>query len=567
MWYVTHYPSDTRHPPDARYLAFALVAVFAVLLPSLWSFGALITTDRYIVREEEPVTEDQYVTSTSAVVEGVIDGDLTVFTGSLIISGEVTGNVTVFSSGSVTITETGTIGGSVNGAAASVSVFGNVGTDLFIAAGAVVIEEQGTIGRDAISFGGTMRVDGTVERDVRGRSYRTTVDGTVGGDVDIATQSLAVSGAAVIRGDVLYRSSSDAEIAEGAMIGGTVTKLSAQSNFLYGIILAIANVVGFLGFLVAGLIVLWIMRSSGSRAVGVVLTKPFKSLLVGVITVFAFPFLVGLLAITLVGIPVALILIAIGVGGFIVGAVPAVTALGNRVLLNRGGLFGAFLVGAVLWRLSILLPWVGGFLFLLALVWGVGAWVLGGLAARRSDPLPAALLPTSIVARSEAPQDWDAPLAPTTAALLALEPSDGRGSDEGPNSTTTVDPDVSALDDLDTDGPDVSDRVDTASDRLAPPDAAPTATDPPAATDAQGLDEGSTAEPDASIVEGRVTFSDDDIPVDDEEEGSTLSERFEALREELLTTGTVEPVEEPDPSEEPPDGASGESDDWGLPKS
>jgi hypothetical protein len=148
-----------------------------------------------------------------------------------------------------------------------------------------------------------------------------------------------------------------------------------------------------------------------------------------------------------------------------------------------------------------------------------------------------------------------------------LEPSDGRGSDEGPNSTTTVDPDVSALDDLDTDGPDVSDRVDTASDRLAPPDAAPTATDPPAATDAQGLDEGSTAEPDASIVEGRVTFSDDDIPVDDEEEGSTLSERFEALREELLTTGTVEPVEEPDPSEEPPDGASGESDDWGLPKS
>ncbi len=36
-----------------------------------------------------------------------------------------------------------------------------------------------------------------------------------------------------------------------------------------------------------------------------------------------------------------------------VGAVPAVTALGNLVLVRRGGLFGAFLVGAVLWRLGI----------------------------------------------------------------------------------------------------------------------------------------------------------------------------------------------------------------------
>ena len=237
---MTHSHSDTRIRPPARHLALAVFGVLAVALPLLPVFGALITTDRYIVREEEPATEDQYVTSTSALVEGRIDGDLTVFTGSLTISGTVTGNVTVFSAGSVTIEESGTVDGSLHGAAPSVTVRGTVGSDMFIAAGSTVVEQSGTVGRDVMAFGGTVRIEGTVERDVRGRAYRTTVDGTVGGDVDIATQSFGISSTAVIGGDVLYRSASEASISDGATIGGTVTKLPSQSNFLYGIVLTLS---------------------------------------------------------------------------------------------------------------------------------------------------------------------------------------------------------------------------------------------------------------------------------------------------------------------------------------
>jgi MFS family permease len=174
-----------------------------------------------------------------------------------------------------------------------------------------------------------------------------------------------------------------------------------------------ATVISFLGFLVAGIVALWLFRTSSSRAVGSILRKPIRSFLVGLLTVIAFPAATLVLAMTLVGLPIAVIGVLIGVIAFIIGPVPAVTALGNRVLVNRGGLFGAFVVGAVLWRLGIwLIPVVGGFIYLIALVWGIGAWVMGFAAARRGDPTPPALLPASLIVEDEIPEDWVPPLAP-----------------------------------------------------------------------------------------------------------------------------------------------------------
>jgi MFS family permease len=183
-----------------------------------------------------------------------------------------------------------------------------------------------------------------------------------------------------------------------------------------------ATVISFLGFVVAGIVALWLFRTSSSRAVGSILRRPIRSFLVGVVTVIAIPTAVLLLAVTLVGLPLAAIGVLIGAIAFIIGPVPAVTALGNRVLVNRGGLFGAFVVGAVLWRLGIwLIPVVGGFIYLIALVWGIGAWVMGFAAARRGDPTPPSLLPASLIVEDEIPEDWVPPLAPKQIESVVTE--------------------------------------------------------------------------------------------------------------------------------------------------
>ena len=365
---------------------------------SLTTLAALVTTDRHIVTADDVVGEDVYVTSASSTIEGVIDGDLTIFTGDLTISGTVTGSVTVFSSGSVVVSPTGSIVGSLNGAAVRATVAGNVAGDVFIAAPSIVVSDTGTVGRDAMLFGGTARVEGSVGRDVRGRTLRLVVDGTVGGDIDVATQKLEFGPEGAVGGDVLYRSPVEAQGVGEATIGGTLTRLPTQSNFVYGIILALANIVGFLGFIVAGIVVLWVVRGTSARATGNVLLHPLKTLVIGLVTVIVLPITVVLLGMTLVGIPLAIIGVLIAIALFIVGPLPAVTALGNRVLVGRGSLFGAFVLGAVLWRFSIwIVPLVGGFIYVLAMIWGIGGWVLGFVASRRTVATTQSLPPGRVV--------------------------------------------------------------------------------------------------------------------------------------------------------------------------
>jgi cytoskeletal protein CcmA (bactofilin family) len=524
---VTHSRSDIGSHTSARHLALGIVAVFAVLGSSIGSLAALVTTDRYIVTVDDVVTEDQYVTAVSAIVEGTIEGDLTVFAGSVTIRGEVTGNVNVASSGTVVIEDTGIVGGSLNGATFKVSIKGAVTNDVFVTSGSVVVEQSGEIGRDLMTFGVSTVIDGDVKRDVRGRTAWMNIDGSVGGDVDVATQKLDVGATATIDGDVVYRSALDAGISDEASIGGTVTRLPAQSNFVYGIILMLANVIGFLGFLVAGLVALWLFRSTASHATGAMLRRPIRSFLVGLATIVAVPFVVVLLAATLVGIPLAVIVLLFAGVGFIIGPVPAVTALGNRLLFRRGGLFGAFLLGAVLWRLGIwLIPLVGGALYLIALVWGVGAWVLGTMSARRADPFPVELLPAGLVADGEIPADWVPPLAPGT-----------------PEAVVVADVQEDEVEHLD------SDEADHDVDDDEPEEVEP---DPSVERD--------TSHTDDAISFGEPTSTPDDpgdvgVPPDED----TLEKRFEALREELRTTGTVEA---PDP---PPEGEARPEGDWGLP--
>lgn len=77
-------------------------------------------------------------------------------------------------------------------------------------------------------------------------------------------------------------------------------------------------------------------------------------------------------------------------------------------------MFGGFIVGAILWRLGIwLIPFVGAILFLVGLVWGVGAWLMAGWHQRRAPATGGELMPTALRRRGkELPEDWEFPLPP-----------------------------------------------------------------------------------------------------------------------------------------------------------
>lgn len=404
---------------SGRLAALALLAFAVTLGPrSIDVVPTVVTTDIFIVAEDRPVDEDLYVASTSARVEGTIDGDLVITTGRLTITGEITGDVLALSSGRVLVEAGATVAGSVRTLAPQVVVEGSVGDDLLSTAASTTVTSSGSVARDVIVFGGTLDLSGTVGRDVRGRVLSASVDGIVGRDVDVAVDMLTIGPNAEIGGDLLYRSSRDASISTSAEIRGQVVELPSQSNFLFGVILTLANVVGTLAFLVAGIFILWLLRNTGARAVGIVIVHPVRSFFVGVAAMIAGPLLVLVLAFSLVGLPVAAVLLFGLLVALVFGPVPAVSALGDRLLRGRGGLFGAFLLGAVLWRLGVwLIPLVGGLLFLVGLVWGVGAWVMAGWQVRKAATNGSDLLPPAMRKQDdEIPDDWEYPLPPSREA-------------------------------------------------------------------------------------------------------------------------------------------------------
>jgi len=407
-------------------LLFALVPLGASIAPSV------VTTDLFIVSEDEPIAEDVYVAATSGRVEGRIDGDLVITTGSLSISGTVAGDVLALTAGTVRIESGGVVEGSLRTASPQVVVEGAVGQDLFTTGVAAHIDTTGSVGRDVIMFGGTLNVDGGVGRDMRGRIFTARVAGEVGRDVDLTVQRLTIDSSASVAGDVLYRSTSDANIAPDT-VEGQIVQLPAQSNFIFGVILAIVNILGIFGFIVSGIILLWLFRSTGAASVEAIERHPLKTLLIGLLVLIGAPLLVVFLAVSLVGLPLAALLFGMLLLALVFGPVPAVTAAGDTVLRRKGGLFGGFVLGAVFWRLGIwLIPLVGVFLYLVALVWGVGGWVLGAWRVRAGRPVDRETLPPALIVKDDPiPEGWEYPLAPKKAKGSA---------DDRPDSSTSPPP-------------------------------------------------------------------------------------------------------------------------------
>lgn len=435
---MRHFRSRGVRAPKLGYLAISVVALL-VVAPSLLAplLGSVITAEIFIVEEGNPITEDVYVASTSGRVEGLIDGDLTIVTGNLTITGTITGSVSALTSGTVRVEAGGVIEGSLRSASPSVEIDGTVAGDVLVTAGTFTIGEQGTVGKDAIHFGATFRNEGSLGRDLRGRLVTAVVDGAVGRDIDIAVELLTIGPDATVGGDVLYRSPNDASIAQGAEIAGEVVALPAQSNFFYGLLLTMANIVTFLGFILAGLFAFWMFRATGEASVEAIEKNPIKTLLIGIGVVVAGPIVLVLLAGTLVGLPLALIL---GFGmllGLVVGPIPSVTVLGDLLLRHKGGLFGAFVLGAVLWRAAI---WgsslvgvgaLGALLFLIAHIWGVGGWALGGWRVRDARERDRDALPEGMrVEPDDLPDDFEYPLAPAASAPMAARAESDEGEDE-----------------------------------------------------------------------------------------------------------------------------------------
>jgi cytoskeletal protein CcmA (bactofilin family) len=328
------------------------------------------------------------------VLDRPVSGNAFAAGGSVEVRERVEENAYV-SGGDVTIA--GDVGGNLFAAGGDVRLEGNVDGKVRAAGGGVRFAAGSRIGRDASFAGGSIEVNGEVDGDVRAYGENVWLNGPVGGDLRAAGESIRVGPDARIAGDVVYRSRERIEIDPAAQVGGEIRKSGRGREWLdragRGATIA-GGITASLGMLLLGAILILGMPRFSREAGATVRHKPWQSIGLGCVMLFAVPFAVIVLMITLVGIPLALLLVfgylAVLLLGFLVGAI----FLGDFALER----LDAAKLGSVWWRALFLLialvaialvklvPFVGDLAWWILFLAGLGAFTIRTWQGFRDEP-------------------------------------------------------------------------------------------------------------------------------------------------------------------------------------
>ncbi len=194
----------------------------------------------------------------------------------------------------------------------------------------------GEVGRDVLVTGGEVEVTARVGRDVRSQAWRLIVNGEVGRDIAARVDDMVLGDAARITGDVTFRASDEVRVSPAAAVGGALVQAQVLAPVWAQALTRLLGWLSVLGFVVAGVALFWVFRGTGPRAVRVARERPWRSALVGLGVLVVPPIVALPLFLTLVGLPVALLILLFWVLGLFLGPIPAVAAAGRAPARRPG---------------------------------------------------------------------------------------------------------------------------------------------------------------------------------------------------------------------------------------
>ncbi len=209
-----------------------------------------------------------------------------------------------------------------------------------------------------------------------------TISGRVNGDVVVFNGRVELRSGARVTGDVVAQNAP--VVAPGATIGGTTRRVETNPNwdrfgwvgrFAFWLAVSVST-------LVVGLVLLWLVGSGAGRILDATRGRIGASIGWGLLLFFGLPILAILALVTVVGIPLGIgLLAALGLI-YALGYSAAAWVLGRLILRQPAAWVLAFLVGWAILRAVALVPVLGGLVWFVAVVFGLGALVVAIWRAR-----------------------------------------------------------------------------------------------------------------------------------------------------------------------------------------
>jgi cytoskeletal protein CcmA (bactofilin family) len=385
-----------------------LALVFAglctvVAMPSVASATEFRGAANSTVNKDEHIKGDVYLSGERVRVEGTVDGDVFAAGQDIDIDGTVNGDV--ISSGRF-LRIRGTVEGNVRAAGNTAVITGSVGKNVMWFGDSATLDATGKVGGSVTMFGGVLSVDGHLGRDVLFFGNEINLNGSVGGGIRQKGHALIIGSSAQVDGPIHFEGdkppdvSSQAKLASPVEFKKSVKKEEYREGGYY-----IWQVIFAAAFILFGLVFFALMPKFSEDAVKSA-EHYGASAGLGVLVLFGLPIAAVIACITVVG-------LFLGISAFllwfaclyfaqvIVGAVIGQWLMGRTSELWP--LIGRMAVGLVILRLCTTIPHVGGWVKLVAILWGIGAISLA--VFRRFQP---------VIAQGMPPAPYTPPLPPNT---------------------------------------------------------------------------------------------------------------------------------------------------------
>jgi len=325
----------------------------------------------------ETVPTDLILAGETVDVGSDVLGDVILAGGNISFSGNAAGDILLLG-GNARVN--GDSAGDVRVVGGNVTIDGIVEKNVTVLGGSVIIEEGSVVKGNLYVAGGNVELRGTVEGNTKTYGSQIVFAGTVDGDADFRADKIIARGDAVIEGGLTYAASTDILLDEN-IVRGAVSRVPFE-NYMndyqktaedakFGV-----EIWQLLSLFVVGFIFFKLFRKQSEKLIAKIERKEiWNKVAYGFIVLVFNPIVIFVSFLTLVGIPLALMVLFSYIILLIAAAVLSPVIMG-RLLNGRFNFYKEedknlwidFVVGYLLMQLVGVVPFFGGlalfFLFL-----------------------------------------------------------------------------------------------------------------------------------------------------------------------------------------------------------
>ncbi|WP_373471228.1 hypothetical protein [Carnobacterium alterfunditum] len=361
-------------------VAFMLIPFVSVLAETVSGDNVIVESDETLektsflsgsnVRVDGDINATTFITAANTEVNGTIDGDLFVTGQNATINGTVKGSVFVAGQN---ITVNGVVENTIYLAGATLKVGSQTNGSAFLAGQNVSIEKAAVIEKDAFVGASQAYQNGVINGDLSSSSESLSVGGKIGGDLDYSSQNKAdFSGNSEVAGETTWKKMEIESYKDSRAIFTTA--------ILMQVLFSIA------ASLVVWLFVRLIRPDLWTNLAEQITISQLKALGFGALAVVVVPIVSLLLMLTIIGIPLAFILLTLyGLSLYVSTIILAVFIslwFQKRFSWSNIQSFWVFLLGLIILNVLGIIPFIGWILGFITVSFGLGSIVLSILNRR-----------------------------------------------------------------------------------------------------------------------------------------------------------------------------------------